>query len=291
MAYPKVIDMNRYEEVRDWTLEGYDGVILKTSEQNLVDKVYPSYMRSLKATTKVRGTYNYYRPVFDQYTQGKIYFDMARGTQLPPAIDVELWEGYSDDLSFYTNKSQAIIRSTLKSYLDLVEGMFGRKPMIYTAPYFWNKYYGNVDWAKDYLLWVANYDVLTPMIPLGWEKWTFWQYTSHGTVPGIVGGVDLNYFNGTITELKILSNVDPTIPPPPPPPEPRHTITILVDQLRVRIAPSAIAGIKDYLPKGICVDFTDTYTQGNDIWYQIGYKQWCAGIYNGYKYSEVTECS
>ena len=27
--------------------------------------------------------------------------------------------------------------------------------------------------------------------------WTFWQYTSSGTVPGISGRVDLNRYNGT----------------------------------------------------------------------------------------------
>ena len=27
--------------------------------------------------------------------------------------------------------------------------------------------------------------------------WTFWQYTSDGSVPGITGRVDLNRYNGT----------------------------------------------------------------------------------------------
>jgi peptidoglycan hydrolase-like protein with peptidoglycan-binding domain len=30
---------------------------------------------------------------------------------------------------------------------------------------------------------------------------SFWQYTSRGEVPGIIGGVDLNRFNGTIDDL------------------------------------------------------------------------------------------
>jgi lysozyme len=39
-----------------------------------------------------------------------------------------------------------------------------------------------------------------PTLPAnGWggNGWTFWQYTSSGSVPGIVGRVDLDHFNGT----------------------------------------------------------------------------------------------
>ena len=34
-----------------------------------------------------------------------------------------------------------------------------------------------------------------------WTGWSYWQYTSRGEVPGIVGSVDLNRFNGSIDDL------------------------------------------------------------------------------------------
>jgi len=226
--------------------------------------------------------------MFDLYTQVFIYAAVARNTPLPPVADVELYNAYSDDVTFYTTASQVKIRATIKAYLDMLEEQFGRTPIVYTSAGFWNKYVGNVDWAKNYKLWVANYDVVRPQIPLGWTEWLFWQYTSHGSIAGITGDVDMDYFSGTLQELKLLANVEPTVPPPPPPPMPRKAIRILVDQLRIRTAPSTTVGkILGYLPKDHDIDYIEDYKTGADVWYRIGYNQWCAGIYNGYRYVEV----
>lgn len=48
---------------------------------------------------------------------------------------------------------------------------------------------------QRWYLWVANYGVETPAVPLQWAKtgWKFWQWT--GT------DLDQNYFNGTEEEL------------------------------------------------------------------------------------------
>jgi hypothetical protein len=49
-------------------------------------------------------------------------------------------------------------------------------------------------------LWVAHWGVSSPTVPAnnwGGHGWTFWQYTSDGTVNGISGRVDLDRYNGT----------------------------------------------------------------------------------------------
>lgn len=50
----------------------------------------------------------------------------------------------------------------------------GGKPVIYTA-------------FGSYPLWIASYGKSDPALPAGWSKYTFWQHTSKGTVPGITG--------------------------------------------------------------------------------------------------------
>ena len=50
-------------------------------------------------------------------------------------------------------------------------------------------------------LWVAAYGVSSPPLPAGWASWTFWQYTSSATIPGIAGNVDASYSNGAIAAL------------------------------------------------------------------------------------------
>jgi GH25 family lysozyme M1 (1,4-beta-N-acetylmuramidase) len=51
------------------------------------------------------------------------------------------------------------------------------------------------------VLWIAHWTTATtPSVPAGgWSGsgWTFWQYTSSGSVAGITGRVDLDRFNGT----------------------------------------------------------------------------------------------
>jgi GH25 family lysozyme M1 (1,4-beta-N-acetylmuramidase) len=51
------------------------------------------------------------------------------------------------------------------------------------------------------VLWIAHWTTAgQPTLPAaGWGAagWTFWQYTSSGTVPGMAGSVDLDRYNGT----------------------------------------------------------------------------------------------
>lgn len=56
-------------------------------------------------------------------------------------------------------------------------------------------------------LWVAawgnNDDIAdTPPPSDEWPMWAIWQYSSTGSVPGIAGRVDMNYFNGTVEQFK-----------------------------------------------------------------------------------------
>jgi len=44
---------------------------------------------------------------------------------------------------------------------------------------------------------------LRSVLPAGWRAWTFWQYTSGGTVPGVAsaGSTDLSVFNTSLVGL------------------------------------------------------------------------------------------
>jgi hypothetical protein len=74
--------------------------------------------------------------------------------------------------------------------------------------------YANSNYAKNYFekdvaqydLWLANWtlDADKPPAKLQygiWDKWHFWQYTSHGAVDGIKGRVDRDVFEGTMLDL------------------------------------------------------------------------------------------
>ena len=121
--------------------------------------------------------------------------------ELPPVLDLETNDGQTKDK----------IIERAKTWLDLVETAFGRKPIIYSGQYFLQDYFseaggGPPSWAKDYPLWLAQYPNqyvpgTQPPLPRGWFKWTFWQYSDKGRVNGINAKVDLNVFNGSLEDL------------------------------------------------------------------------------------------
>ncbi|HEY2279115.1 MAG TPA: ricin-type beta-trefoil lectin domain protein, partial [Streptosporangiaceae bacterium] len=78
-----------------------------------------------------------------------------------------------------------------------VKAKTGTDPIIYTTQDWWQTCTGNNTSFGNDVLWVAAYSSGTPgTLPAGWNTWNMWQYTSSGTVSGITGSVDLDYFSG-----------------------------------------------------------------------------------------------
>jgi len=91
-------------------------------------------------------------------------------------------------------------------WLDTVTAKTKLRPFMYMNSSTVVRY----DWeviSKEFGLWVARYgtnDGTQQVKPATgkWNTWAIWQYTSRGKVDGIIGNVDVNVFNGTLTQLK-----------------------------------------------------------------------------------------
>ena len=169
--------------------------------------------------------------------------------------------------------------------LDLVLALGGRilndsgkYPIIYTSPGWWGPMWGKATAgqraaAKTFLahcpLWVAHYTtLLDPMNVPPWDDtWDFWQYKIGGPEVALEYGlktwqaraIDLNIYNGTLTQLKTRFGVDtPTPPPPTPPPSVKEVAgRVLAQALWFRSEPSLEEATKMWLlPKGYVVPFT-----------------------------------
>jgi GH25 family lysozyme M1 (1,4-beta-N-acetylmuramidase) len=55
-------------------------------------------------------------------------------------------------------------------------------------------------------------------MPAGWGSWTFWQYTSRGSVPGITGTVDVSYFQAAVRLLDPTDSGPTSLPDSGSPP-------------------------------------------------------------------------
>ena len=245
------IDISHYQGTVTWSkvkAAGKQFAFMKATEGS--SYFDPTYTRNAAAAQSVgiyHGAYHFARPsVGSAPSQASYYVSKAGGRtafqtagMLPPVLDLEATGGLS--------VSQ--LRTWTASWLSTVEKLTGRTPMVYCSPAFWESNLGNSTAFHHYPLWVAHYTTGSPRVPGGWPKWTFWQYTSSGTVNGIAARVDMNKFSGTSAQLAALalSGGGGTAPVPPGPTVPAAVATTLsmtwsADSVPTIDAPVTFAG-------------------------------------------------
>lgn len=209
MATVPGIDVSYWNSGIDWPkvrATGQRFMFAKATEaDSYKDPTLGANWKGAKSAGMLRGAYHFFRCQVDPKKQAKNYIDYLKSMkddgELPPVLDLELSDGMTKDK----------IIPRVKTWLDLVENAFGRKPIIYSGYYFLQDSLseaggGPPAWAKDYPLWIAQYphqyvEGTSPSLPRGWFKWTFWQYSEKGRLNGINANVDLDVFNGTLEEL------------------------------------------------------------------------------------------
>lgn len=182
---------------------GQDFTFIKATEGGTYTNAY--FGRDWAASSAAglyRGAYHYARPGSSPATTQARYFASVIGDQhapltLPPTLDLEESGGLSPT---------ALISWTT-TFLTTLESLTGRRPILYTYPNFWRNAMAGSTAFTSYPLWIASYGTSSPPT-LGWPSWTFWQYSSTSSVQGIPGSgsVDMNTFNGTMSDLAALAN-------------------------------------------------------------------------------------
>ena len=172
---------------------------------NYPDTKFAANWPAMKAAGVVRGTYQFFRPAQDPAAQAKLLVDKIKAAgglvpgDLPPVLDIESADG----------QTAAVVQAKAKTWLTAVKTALGVEPIVYTAA-FMSPTIGTS--LAPYKLWVANYTTTCPTMPDGWTFWSFWQNSDKGSVSGISGNVDTNFFNGTLPELQALTLKDATPP-------------------------------------------------------------------------------
>jgi GH25 family lysozyme M1 (1,4-beta-N-acetylmuramidase)/LysM repeat protein len=216
MATVPGIDVSYWNAGIDWPkvrATGQRFIFAKATEGDFyADPTFDDNWRGAKSAGLLRGAYHFFRCNVDPKKQANKFIDYVKSMndngELPAVLDLETNDGQTKD--------KVIAR--VKTWLDQVEAALGRKPIIYSRPIFLQDHFseaggGPPTWAKDYPFWVAYYpnvyvDGSQPVLPRGWFKWTFWQYSQTGRVNGINAKVDLNVFNGSLDDLYRLAGID-----------------------------------------------------------------------------------
>jgi GH25 family lysozyme M1 (1,4-beta-N-acetylmuramidase) len=195
---------------------GHSFAVIKATEgTGYVNPYFATDYPQAKAAGLIVGAYHFAQPrlpISSAADQARHYVRTVgtfRGTGiLPPVLDLEC-AGTGGGCTYGTTLSRTQLQQWTKLWLDTAQAMTGRVPIIYTYDSFWRNAMGNTTAFTKYPLWYARYTSTTPTaatLPGGWSRWTLWQYTSTGKVPGIVGNVDINRFNGDAASLRALAD-------------------------------------------------------------------------------------
>lgn len=191
-----IIDISSHNTIKDWDLvkQNCDGVIVRmgytgySSGKMVFDKRYIDYMDAIRARRIPYGLYYFPASITAQEAENEAEFIgieliMHGAPELGMWLDSELAEpkgnGRADKLS---RKDRTEFLHIIKERLAL----YGFECGIY----------GSTSWLNNQLdmsrlpgpVWVAQYN--TQCTYKG--SYNLWQYSSKGSIPGIVGNVDLS---------------------------------------------------------------------------------------------------
>jgi lysozyme len=204
------LDVSKFQSHVDWTKVKAAGMkfVFARASYGINAQTEPtlrSHWQGAKAAGLIRGAYHFFVPGDDVGAQAALFLSQLRSAiapsesaYLPAVIDVEMQPG-SVSIANYV--------AGVKAWIAAVEAdrlFAGRKTIIYTTANFWATL-GNPTGFSDRPLWVADYSQDPPRLPRGWTSYAFFQKAQDGTVNGIAGKIDIDFFNGDLDVLTAMT--------------------------------------------------------------------------------------
>jgi lysozyme len=191
-------DVSKYQRDVNWDTARAAGIsfafIKATEGGDRVDSHFEKHWGAAKAANVPRAAYHFYYFCRTAEDQAQWFIDNVpkeRGA-LPPVLDME-WN--PDSPTCKKRPDPSVVRSEMKTFLQIVERHYGKRPIIYTSIDFFED--NGLSGFKGYPFWLRSV-AGHPSSRYGSHPWTFWQYTGTGIVPGIDGNADINVFNGSV---------------------------------------------------------------------------------------------
>ena len=194
------IDVSMWQGDVDWAAVASTptrfAIMRATRGHDYVDPRYAEYLAEGSASGLVVGAYHRAKVSLaagDARAEANHFVDVAQieAGDVLPVLDIEEHGGLTVPQ----------LTDWVRTWLARVFTRTGVRAMIYASPHFWRTYLGDTTWFADhgYPLWIAHWGVQSPNVPAanwGGHGWTFWQWTSTGSVSGISTNVDRDRFNG-----------------------------------------------------------------------------------------------
>lgn len=189
------IDVSQWQGKIDFARVKADGIrivyIKATEGTDFTDPDFERNYRDAQKEGLAIGFYHYVtaRTAAEAQTEAHFFVSRIQGkTQhARPAMD---FENFGD-------LAPSSVREISLQFLRIVEEETGHRPVLYSDAYNASRSFAD-DRLRQYPLWIADYGVSRPDMENPWHHWSGWQYTDSGSVSGIAGDVDRDYFRRTI---------------------------------------------------------------------------------------------
>lgn len=254
LAYPG-IDVSHWQGVMNWQKAYDSGARFAFIRAGSVDATTcvpykdSQFDRNSVEASKAGLYVDYYwffYPNCDPIAQAQAFYQYIsdKPRNMYPVLDVEKTG----------NQSASQIASTVWVFQDQIKKLMNTPTMIYTSPGFWNSRVARTNWAHTLPIWVAHWEVTSPILPYDWsnygENYTFWQ-THVGKDGNLYGAqsasIDHDVFGGVEAEFKerfgelqptpTPTNEPTTIPTGEPTVTPQPPVgDVILEEISVRLS-------------------------------------------------------
>ena len=189
------VDVSRWQGDIDWPKlrgQGANFVYIKATDGgDHLDPMFRTNWRAAHAAGLKRGAYHFFywcRTAADQADWFIRNVPKAPGA-LPPVIDVE----FNHQSDCKRRWSREDVLEKMQVFMDRLEAHYGQRPVIYTAPDFYDAYLEGA--FPNHPFWLRSVAAHPSKVYPG-RDWVFWQYSGSGLSQGVEGKIDLNVFHG-----------------------------------------------------------------------------------------------
>lgn len=213
------IDVSSAQGSINWTSVKSDGVqfaFAKATEgTSVTDSDFSGNMKRGKSAGVQMGAYHFAYPDINCPSAEVNHFwnvagpyILADGKSISPAIDLEIFQGLSCGFSTYTawaNKFNSLVKAKTSSSLNCVAIVSCCDACYFNSNITLGSWILNYNGQNLYTSgpWTAccTCNVWDPNPVCNSKIWDYWGVTSTGAISGIPGNVDLDAYNGTLTQL------------------------------------------------------------------------------------------
>lgn len=192
------IDVARFQTSLDWGAARASGVnfafIKATEGGDRLDPMFGNHWDGAGRAGVARGAYHFYYFCTTPEKQASWFIQNVPKTpgMMPPVLDME-WNPFSPTCTL--RPPAETVRSNMQVFMRLLAAHYAQRPIVYTTPEFYAE--NGLGQMQGVEFWLRS-TAVHPNERYPNERWSFWQYTSTGRVPGASGDIDINVYAGSV---------------------------------------------------------------------------------------------